>query len=75
MMAVIANSLDSRLQIQLHLGVDGDGKDVTRTKTYSRIKGEASDQDLYDVANSLVGLQEHPVLFIRRNSNAEYEEE
>lgn len=73
-MALVANSLDSRLQIQLHLGVDDEGKNITRTKTYSRIKGEADDQDLYDVANSLVGLQEHPVLFIRRNSIAEYDE-
>ncbi len=74
-MALMVNNLDSRLQIQMHLGVNEDGKDVTRTKSYSRIRSQASDQDLYDVALSLAALQEHPVVAIRRNSNASYEEE
>ena len=75
MMALVVNNLDSRLQIQVHLGIDGDGKNITRTKTFSRIKSEISDQDLYDVANSLANLQEHPTVFIRKVANAEYEEE
>ena len=74
-MALVVNNLDSRLQIQVHLGVNEDGRDITRTKSFNRIKSEASDEDLYDIAISLVDLQEHPVIAIRRNSNAEYEEE
>ncbi len=75
MMALVVNHLDSRLQIQVHLGTDNDGKEIIRTKSYSRIKSDASDEDLFEVANALVDLQEHPVVAIRRNSNAEYEEE
>lgn len=75
MMALLVNNLDSRLQIQVHLGVDDNGRDVTRTKNFNRIKSESSDQDLYDVANSLLDLQEHPAIAIRRVSNAEYLEE
>lgn len=74
-MALLINPLDSRLQIQVHLGFDDDGKEITRTKSFSRIKDEVSDEDLYEVANALADLQEHPVIAIRRNSNAEYEEE
>ena len=75
MMALVLNHLDSRLQIQLHLGVNDEGRDITRTKSFNRIKSDASDEDLYDVAAALVDLQEHPVIAIRRNSNVEYEEE
>ena len=71
-MALEVNSLDSRLQIQFHLGVNEDGKDITRTKSYSRIKDETTHEDLYDVANSLIDLQENPVIAIRRTSLAEY---
>ncbi|NLJ40368.1 MAG: DUF1659 domain-containing protein [Clostridiales bacterium] len=71
-MALEVNSLDSRLQIQFHLGVNEDGKDITKTKSYSRIKDETTHEDLYEVANSLVDLQENPVIAIRRTSLAEY---
>ena len=74
-MALAVNPLDSRLQIQLHLGVNEAGKEITRTKSYIRIRSEVSHEDLYEVANSLVDLQEHTVIAIRRNSNDEYGEE
>ena len=75
MMALVLNHLDSRLQIQLHLGVNDEGRDITRTKTFNRIKSDVSDEDLYEVATALVSLQEHPVIAVRRSSNVEYEEE
>lgn len=75
MMALLLSHLDSCLQIQLHLGVNEDGRDITRTKTFNRIKSDVSDEDLYEVALALVGLQEHPVIAIRRSSNVEYGEE
>ena len=53
-MALAVNPLDSRLQIQLHLGVNEEGKEITRTKSFSRIRSEVSHEDLYEVANSLV---------------------
>ena len=74
-MALAVNPLDSRLQLQFHLGVNDEGKEITRTKSFSRIRSEVSHEDLYEVANSLVDLQEHTVIAIRRNSNDEYGEE
>ncbi|MFY9176873.1 MAG: DUF1659 domain-containing protein [Caldicoprobacterales bacterium] len=74
-MALVLNSLDSRLQIQFHLGVNEEGREITRTKSFNRIRSEAGDEDLYEVAAALAGLQQHTVVAIRRNSNVEYGEE
>ena len=57
---------NSRVQIQFDLGLDGDGKKITRTKTLSNIQAAALDQDIYDVVNALVALQSNPVIVIRK---------
>lgn len=74
-MALEVKQLDSRLQIQFDLGVDGKGNKVTRTKTFSRVKNDITDQDLYDVANALIGLQEYPANLIRKVAHSEYSED
>jgi len=74
-MALVLNHLDSRLQIQLNLGVNEQGREITRTKTFNRINSHVSDEDLYEAATALASLQEHPVIAIRRSSNVEYDEE
>lgn len=57
---------NARVQIQFDLGLDGDGKKITRTKTLSNIQAAALDQDIYDVVNALVALQSNPVIVIRK---------
>lgn len=74
-MALIVRDQDSKLQIQVNLGTDAFGKEIFRTKTYSKVKSEAQDEDLYEVANALIDLQEHPAYRILRNSTAKYEED
>ena len=39
-----------------------EGKTKVRSKTFSNLKHNASAQDVYDVAESLMALQEHDVL-------------
>jgi len=73
-MALEVRPIDARLQIQFDLGLGQNGRRVTRTKTISSIKSDVLDQDLYEVANALIGLQEHPVAEIRKVSQSEYVE-
>lgn len=54
------------MQLRLNTGMDQEGKPIIRTKSYSRVKPTAEDQAIYDVANSLAGLQEYPLETIHR---------
>ena len=62
---------NARVQIQFDLGPNGDGKNVTRTKTLSNIHADAMDQDIYDMVAALVGLQSKPVVGIRKVEQSE----
>jgi len=55
-MAVVATPLISKARLQLQTGVDGQSNPIYRNKTYSRVKTDALDQDIYDVAVALAGL-------------------
>ncbi|MCR4431007.1 MAG: DUF1659 domain-containing protein [Tepidanaerobacteraceae bacterium] len=74
-MAVVVTPVDSSLQIIVQTGVDGNNKPVYRTRSYARVKTDASEQDLMDVAVQLAGLQAHPVNSIRRVMEAELVEQ
>ncbi len=56
----------SRLRIAYSLGVDGNGKEKLKTKTYTSIKPTALDDDVYTVASVLSGLQNNPVVSVGR---------
>ena len=47
------------LRLELQTGVDGQGNPIYRNKNLSSIKQDAADQDLFDVALVLAGLQEY----------------
>lgn len=56
-MAVESRAYPSTLQLVYDMGTDDDGKKITRRRSYSNVKPDAVDQDLYDVAIALIGLQ------------------
>ena len=60
-MSVLEAKNPSSLKIKLDLGMV-EGKTKVRSKTFSNLKHTASAQDVYDVAESLMALQEHDVL-------------
>ena len=60
-MAVNESKNPSSLKIKLDLGMV-DGKTKVRSKTFSNLKPNASAQNVYDVAESLMALQKHDVL-------------
>ena len=61
----------SRVQLRLQIGTDDNGNPIYRTRTYSNIKEDRSDEDVFEIANTLGGLQEHPINNIIRVDQAE----
>ncbi len=62
-MAVVTMNNPSSLRVRLDAGTDAEtGKAILKSKTYSNLKPTALEQDVYDVANALMGLQNHTVL-------------
>lgn len=45
-MPVLVTPLTSKMKLQFRTGVDGEGKPVYRSKTVSKVKTDAPDQDV-----------------------------
>ena len=67
-MAVRESKNPSSLRIKLDLGME-DGRTKVRSKTFSALKHNASAQNVYDVANALMGLQEYTPIEIAKIDN------
>jgi len=66
MATVITVPRDSSLQFRLVVGTNpGTGAPIINSKTFANIKSAALDQDTYDVATALTGLQKYPIDEIR----------
>mgnify|MGYP000940881495 CR=1 FL=1 len=65
-MALVVTPISSRLTLSVNTGTDEEGNPVLRTRSFSGVKPAAADQDVYDVALVLGGLQEHFVEEISR---------
>jgi hypothetical protein len=66
MATVVTVPRDSALQFRLVVGTNPDtGAPIVQSKTISNIKSTALDQDVYDAATALTGLQKYPVDEIR----------
>ena len=58
----------SSLRIKLDLGMEN-GKTKVKSKTFSALKYDASAQNVYDVAESLMALQEYTPIEIAKIDN------
>ena len=66
MAAVLVVPQDSKLQLRLVVGTNpSTGGPIIKIKTFSKVKSSVVDQDVYDVATTLVGLQKYPLDEIR----------
>ncbi|MGI6537121.1 MAG: DUF1659 domain-containing protein [Caldicoprobacterales bacterium] len=65
-MALESRHYSTRLQIQFDLGLDEDGRRLTASKSFSNIRAESSDQEIYDTAIGLTALQSNPVIVYRK---------
>lgn len=71
-MTVLVVPYDSVLQLRLVTGTDpGSGNPIIRTKSFNRVKDTASAQDVFDVANGLLGLQRYSLDQIRFNQSSQ----
>ncbi|OWZ83242.1 hypothetical protein CDO51_09695 [Natranaerobius trueperi] len=61
----------SRLQFRLIVGEDEEGKNILRTNSFSRIKPDAEDSDVYEVGELLLGLQKYEALSVHRFDSKE----
>ena len=68
-MAVVKMPQSSTIAIKLQKGVTTSGSPAYVTRNYTG-KPSATDQDLFDVAQALMGLQSYPVADIARMDNA-----
>ena len=67
-MAITEAKNPSSLRIKLDLGME-DGRTKVRSKTFSSVKYDASAQNVYDVAQALMGLQEYQTLEVAKIDN------
>jgi hypothetical protein len=52
------------------VGTDESGNPVFRNKSLNNVKATASDQDLFDAATALSGLQSYPLTAVSRIDSA-----
>jgi len=72
---VITVPRDSSLQLRLVVGTNPEtGAPIVNSKTFGNIKSAALDQDVYDAANALVGLQKYTVDEIRLEKESQLTE-
>ena len=69
-MAIEAMVKSVKLQIK-YLGEVQDGKQTYISKTYSKVRPQAADQDIYDVAGIIAGLQTKGVFSIGKAEDSE----
>ena len=75
MATVITVPRDSSLQLRLVVGTNPTtGAPIINSKSFSNIKSTALEQDAYDVANALIGLQKYTVDEIRYAEEAQLTE-
>ncbi|MEQ8236914.1 MAG: DUF1659 domain-containing protein [Syntrophomonadaceae bacterium] len=72
-MAVTATSLTSDLILVMDNGIGASGQALSLNRTYRNVKPEATDQNLYDVAQTLIGLQSKTNNSIQRRNTVEIE--
>ena len=75
MATVISIPRDSALQFRLLIGVNPEtGAPIINSKTFNKIKSAALDQDVYDTATALTGLQKYTVDEIRFERESQFTE-
>lgn len=73
-MAVNKVPTGSVVRLELNIGVDEKGNPVYRSKSLNNVKPAAADQDLFDVAEAIAGLQDYTLDGISRVDNADLAE-
>lgn len=70
-MAVVNQPYSSSLKLRYQNGVNASGDPIYITSTYSKARVNANDQDLYDVATAINGLQDITLVSVFRADDSE----
>ena len=66
---------NSRLSLIFQTGTDPtSGAPILKTKSYTNVKHDATDDDVYDVANAIANLQKYPLYEIQRTDKGKLTE-
>lgn len=68
-MAVISTNNPTGLKLRFDCGKDDNEKVIVKTKTYSKINPNVTNEDLYLVAKSISSLQEHSLIEVQKIDN------
>ncbi len=74
-MAINSIQVATDLILQMDNGIGASGQQLSIARTYKDVKPNSDNKDLYDVANSLLTLQEKNKISIQRRDILELEEE
>ncbi|MBM7552976.1 DUF1659 domain-containing protein [Thalassobacillus pellis] len=69
-MAVTSVRVDSTLQMVLETGLDQDGNGIYKVKSFHNVKTDATDDQLFTVANALKPLQSYALQRIERRDSS-----
>ncbi|MFR8871404.1 MAG: DUF1659 domain-containing protein [Paraclostridium sordellii] len=61
----------STLKIKYDCGLNGEGKTIVKSRSYSNVKANAKALDVFNVAETLISLQQHDKLSIVKQDNTE----
>lgn len=73
-MSVTASTKDSVMVVTFQIGLTAQGAPKLSQRSFSNIKSTCSDQDIYDVAVALYGLQDYPLIGVRRDNRVDLTE-
>lgn len=73
-MAVTASPKETVLIVSYQTGLTPAGSPIIRQRSFPNIRSEAIDQDVYDVAVALYGLQNYPIISVRRDNRVDLAE-
>ena len=70
-MPVISTAKDSVLVVTYQVGLNTSGTPILRQRSFPNVLVSALDQDVFDIANALYGLQQYPLTAVRRDNRFE----
>lgn len=73
-MPVTANNKDSVMVVTFQTGLTAQGSPILRQRSFANVKLSTTDQDIYDVAAALYGLQDYPLIGVRRDNRIDLTE-
>lgn len=73
-MAVIASVKDTVMVVSFQTGLTAQGSPKISQRSLGNVKSSATDQDVYDVVVALYGLQDYPLIGVRRDNRLDLTE-